>query len=235
MSRLPLFISLIVLPMKVLFAQPVFPELVADAFGSDQELINGIQFANHYSRVDGHPYYLDEQFRPGSLHLNNEVYEGQRIRYNLFSQRIEVEYRSPDGHLNQFMSVPEHIPSFKLENRHFERKQMGNEPPAYYQVISSEVISCYIAWKKIMKLSRSDTSREYQFSAPVSTCWLRLGKEMLPFHNRKDFIAIFPEEIRKDISRLLKEQKYSFKQAGILEAERMILAAMQIYEREILP
>jgi hypothetical protein len=86
-----------------------------------------------------------------------------------------------------------------------------------------------------MKLGRSDSSREYEFSAPGQSCWIRLGEEMIPFHNRKTFAAIFPETMKKEIIGLLKEQKYSFKQAGIGESEEMIRAAIRIYEREIGP
>jgi len=235
MSKLPLIIFLLILPGRNLLAQASFPELVAKAFGSDQELVNGIQFANHYSMVDGHPYFLDEQFRSGSINVNNQVYEGQRIRYNLFSQMLEVEYRTTEGNLNQFMSVPELIPSFTLENRAFVRMQPSDEQTAYYQVISSGTISCYVGWKKTKKLSRSDSSREYQFSAPISTYWLKLGQQLIPFHNKKSFIAIFPEHMKKDISRMLKQERYSFRQASVFEAEEMIQAAIQIYEREELP
>lgn len=235
MYRLPIIIFLLVLTGKDLRAQASFPELVAKAFGSDQELVNGIQFANHYSMVDGHPYFLDEQFRAGSIYVNNQVYEGQRIRYNLFSQKLEVEYQTTEGYLNQFMSVPELIPSFTLGNRSFVCMQPGAEQAAYFQVISSETISCYIGWKKILKLGRSDSSREYQFSAPIRTYWLKLGQKLTPFNNKKSFIAIFPEHMTKEMARMLKQKRYSFRQASVLEAEEMIRAAMQIYERQELP
>jgi hypothetical protein len=235
MTKLLPVIFLLVLSLNALFAQPDFPGLVEGAFGNDQELINGIQFSNHYSLVDGHPYYLDTHFREGSLTLNNERYEDRFIRYNLFSQRLEMEYRTPEGYLNQFMTVPELISSFTLGDRVFERMQPGDESVAYYQVISRGGTNCYIGWKKVMKLSRSDSSREYMFSAPMTTYWLNTAQGLQPFHNKKTFIALFPEAIQKEISRLLKRSKYSFRQPTVTEAESMISAALLLYERGELP
>ena len=230
MSRPAIFIFLFILPVQSLLAQASFQELVESAFGSDQELVNGIQFANQYSLVEGHPYFMDERFRKGSLHTNNQVYEQQRIRYNLYSQRLEVEYRSTEGLLNQFISVPELIPAFTLENRDFIRLKPGDESPSYYQVISSGNISCFIGWKKVMRLSRSDSSREYQFSPLQRTYWMKLDQDLLPFHNRKTFLGLFPDHIQKDLAKLLNQQRFSFRQASVAQTETMIAAAFQIYK-----
>ena len=235
MSALPLTVILLILPVRALLAQPGFPDLVAEAFGNDQELVNGIQFANHYSTVDGHPYFLDEQFRRGSIHMNKVVYEDQRIRYNLFTQKLEVEYLTTAGNLNQYMSVPELIPSFTLDGRTFIRMGPGEGPLAYYQVITSGSTAFYIGWRKIKKLSRGDSSREYMFSTPLSTYWMKQGEDLSPFHNRKSFIALFPEALQKDISRMLKQGKFSFRQPTVPEAENMIEAALRIYERSKSP
>lgn len=235
MTRPVIFICLFILPRQALLAQASFPELVSSAFGSDQELVNGIQFANQYSLVDGHPYFLDEQFRQGSLHMNNQVYEQQKIRYNLYTQRLEVEYRSTEGLLNQFISVPEMISAFTLENRNFIRFRPGIESPAYYQVITSGSISCFIGWNKVMRLSRSDSSREYQFSPPQRTYWIKIDQDLLPFHNKKSFMAIFPDQMQKDLARLLKQHKFSFRQATVSQVESMITVAFQLYQGGGLP
>ena len=231
MKKLPLIIFLLPMPCGLLFAQVSFPDLVEGFFGSDQELVNGLQFSNQYSLVDGHPYFLDEQFRTGSLVVNDEVYQGQQIRYNLFSQRLELEYRTGEGHLNQIITVPGQIPSFTLGNRYFVRLRPGEEPRAYYQVISAGSVTCYIGWKKVKKLSRSDSSREYMFSDPQSTFWLERDQQYSSFHNRKSFVALFPEHLQKEISRLLKQRKFFFRQSGVPETEAMIKAAMQVYIR----
>ena len=235
MSKLPLIIFLLVLPVRALLAQSSFPDLVGAAFGTRQDLVNGIQFANQYSTVDGHPYFLDGQFHSGSILMTHEVYENQRIRYNLYTQRLEVEYITSSGNLNQFISVPELIPSFTLGSRTFVRMWPGDEPAAYFQVISSGTTAFYIGWTKIKKLSRSDSSREYTFSPPLRKYWMRRGQKLSSFHNKKSFMALFPEAVQKDVSRMLKQRKFSFRQATLTEVEQMIEAALLIHERQRYP
>ncbi len=51
--------------MESLSGQGAFADQVDRAFGSSQELVNGIQFTNQYIRADGHPYWIDGGFRTG--------------------------------------------------------------------------------------------------------------------------------------------------------------------------
>ena len=235
MSRLLLIIYLLIQPMLTLLAQSQFTELVESAFGSDQELINGIQFSNHYGQVDGHPYLLDETFREGTVLIVDQLYENLKIRYNLYSQKVEMEYQFSNRTKIQFMSVPEHMPSFSLEGRAFERIQFGDEKPAYYQVVSTESYVCYIGWRKDQTTARNESFRAYQFSAPKATYWLKLGQDVIPFHDRKSFVQIFPEGIQKDILQMLKQQRYSFKNATVVQAEEMLITALGIYEKYVQP
>jgi hypothetical protein len=214
--------------------QATFTELVDRAFGSDQELVNGIQFSNHYGRIDGHPYFLDSRFREGSVWVNNQWYDHIRLRYNLYSQKVEIEYRTINGNLNQYMSVPELMPSFSMEGYHFKRMQFPDEAPIYYLVVSSGRSAGYIGWRKELRISHS-SSRDYEFSPAEIEYWLMLEHLLTPFHNRKTFLAIFPEKMRRNVRKYLKKQKYSFRQPSVQKAVEMIKGALLLYEMEKSP
>lgn len=235
MPKLIPVLYLLVLPLKALLGQSDFPELVEHAFGSDQELINGVQFSNHFGQIGGHPYFLDETFRDGNVYVTDQLYEHLKIRYNLYTQKVEVEYAFSNGSLIQYMSVPEHMPSFSLEGRTFVRRKFGDEEAAYYQEVRLGSHICYIGWRKEMKTSRNDSFRAYEFSLPKITYRLMLDADLRPFHNRKTFVEIFPEEMQKDILKMLKQLRYSFKNATVVQAEEMILAALGIYQNRVLP
>lgn len=235
MLRPSLLISLLVLTLAALDGQVAFPGLVVRAFGSDQELINGIQLCNQYWQFEGHPYFLDGRFRAGSVCINNQRYEQVMLRYNLYSQKVEIDYRTVKGNQYQFMSVAEHIPSFSLDGLEFRRMQFQDETPGYYQVITVGKASCYICWKKDLELSHNNSSRKYEFNPPKIRYWLKLDQQVVSFHNRKTFIETFPVHIQKEISKLLKQRQFSFKQPTAHEAEAMIKATLRLYEMENLP
>jgi len=234
-AKVTLLINFMVLVLATLNGQVSFPDRVVRAFGSDQELVNGIQFSNHYGRIDDQPYFLDGKFQDGSVYLNSQLYEHVMFRYNLYSQKLEIEYHSKEGHLNQFMSVSEKISSFSLNGHLFKRMKFPGEAAAFYQVLSSGSSVCYIAWKKKLGTSKTSSNKEHEFTPPELTYSLKLDQELVHFHNRKTFRDAFPEQMQKKISRLVKQQKYSFKHPTVMEVETMMMAALQLYEREITP
>jgi hypothetical protein len=235
MLKPTLLISLLVLTLSVLKGQHAFPDLVVRAFGSDQELINGILFCNQYGGIEGNPYFLDGKLHVGSVCINNQNYEQVMLRYNLYSQKVEIYYRTVTGNYYWFMSVAEHMPSFSLAGQEFIYMQFPDETPGYYQVILLGKTSCYIGWKKDMERSLSNSTSTYKFSPPIIRYWLKFDQQLVSFHNRKTFIETFPVHRQKEISKLLKQCKFSFKQPTTHEVESMIRSAIPLYEMDNLP
>ena len=232
MPKVSLIISIFLASVLAdLNGQATFSELVARTFGTDQELVNGIQFSNHYGRIDGHPYFLDERFRTGSVYVNNQLYEPVMLRYNLYSQKVEIEYRTIDGNLNQYMSVPELMPSFSMEGYQFRHMEFPGEVPGYYLEVSSGEHKGYIGWRKELRLSHS-SSRDYEFTAEMVSYWMVLEGQPETFHNKRTFLEIFPPQMRSDLAGLLKQRKYSFKHPSVSEAMKMIRAALLLYDKE---
>ena len=224
-------ICLLVLIFGTLNGQLAFPEQVARTFGCDQELVNGIQFANHFGLIDGHPYFLDAGFREGSVYVNSQWYEDVIFRYNLYTQRLEIEYLTANGNVNLYMSVAGMMTSFRMENREFRVMKFPDEEAAYYLVISSGASAAYIGWKKDMVLAETIDSKDYEFTMPEISYWLKLDQELVTFHKRKGFIKAFPEYMQKELLRLVKQRRYIFRYPTVAEAEALMKDALLLYER----
>ena len=212
-------------------AQHTFPEQVARTFGSDQELVNGIQFANHFGLIDGHPYFLDEGFREGSVYVNAKWYEDVIFRYNLYTQRLEIEYLTAEGNLNLYMAVAGMMTSFRMDKREFRLMEFPDEEAAYYLVISSGTSAAYIGWKKDLVLAKTSESKDYEFTMPEISYWLKLDQELVTFHNRKTFRESFPEYMQKELLRMVKQRRYIFSYPTVAEAEALMKDALLLYER----
>ena len=216
------------------FGQGTFPDLVERAFGPDQELVNGIQFSNHYGRIEGHPYLFDGQFHTGSLEINGKLYNGVRVRYNLYTQRPEVEYITVDGFMNQLMAVPERVARFNVKGTHFERLELGTGNPAYYQVIQVNADTCYVAWSKNMGSSTGSVSGS-RFNSPEVSFILNVNRERLVFHNRKTLVNSYPTHSRKALKRLIKESGFSFRDPTPVQCMNFAGSVIQIYREELEP
>ena len=211
----------------LLLAQHSFEELVDRTFGSDQELVNGIQFSNQYIRIEGNPYFMDGRFRIGSVLIGDQFYEYVRMRYNLYTQRLEIEYLAPEDHMNQLITVPEQMPAFFLESFVFRRMQIGEEEPAYYMVLSSENANCYIGWS-VDAVGGGNTER--RFTPVEREFWIQQEDRWTVFHDKKSYIKAFPTEQKKEFKALLKSQKFNFNQAGTLEVLAFVDATLKLLE-----
>lgn len=224
-------VVLFLLPLLSM-AQINFPELVEKAHGSNQELVNGIQFSNHYGRIEGHPYFTDPHFREGSLIIHNQWYEQVQLRYNIYSQKLEMEYLTLEGNLNQLMLTSEKISSFTLAGIEFRRMHFPEDSPGYYQYISSPKTSCYIGWTKELLPSGSSGFYQHEFSSPIRHYWISLDQQMKRFEDRKTYVRAFPPRRQKDFKKLLKKEKYSFKHASAREMVDFVKATLQLYDSE---
>lgn len=211
----------------LLLAQHSFEELVDRTFGSDQELVNGIQFSNQYIRIDGNPYFLDGRFRIGSVLIGDQFYEYVRMRYNLYTQRLEIEYLAPEDHMNQLITVAEQMPAFFLESFVFRRMQIGEEEPAYYMVLSSEKANCYIGWS-VDAVGGGNTQR--RFTPVERKFWIQQEDRWTVFHDKKSYIKAFQTERKKEFKDLLKNIKFNFNQAGTLEVLSFVDATLKLLE-----
>ena len=71
-----------------------YSELVGKAYGLDQELVNGVQYFNRYRATLGHPYFLGDMFQMGSATIRGRNYSDVKLKYDLFSQHLEVKYKN---------------------------------------------------------------------------------------------------------------------------------------------
>ena len=210
-----------------LCGQGGFAEMVDRAFGSNQELVNGIQFTNQYIRSEGHPYWIDGGFKIGSVCINDQWFEQLQLRYNLFSQKLELGYLTPEGHMNQIITVPENINAFFLGGYMFRRVQIGEEASAYYQVVSAGATTCYIRWSRdLLGTKSSGTS----FSPIHREYWMQHGEQWLHFKNQKSYVRAFPKEQKRAFKKLLKQQDFYFWRATTGEMVEMLLASIRLLE-----
>ncbi|MEZ5070439.1 MAG: TonB-dependent receptor [Bacteroidales bacterium] len=203
--------------------------------GSDQDLINGVQFSNHFSAYDGHPYWGDESFREGIVFVNGRRYEGMRMRYNLFTQRLEIEYTDLEGNRNQIMTVPEKIPRFVLDGSIFELWTPPMGEKAYYQSIRGGTSIAYVEWNKTAALSQNNGAKEWEFRETERTYWIRVGGTWHSFRNKKGYRRLFDPPGRRVFLSLLRAQSFSFVHAGPESIQRFLPALLKTLDREYPP
>jgi len=231
MIKPAILLVLFLLIFPSLNAQVTFPNLTEKTFGTDQELVNGILLSNKYWLIGSQPYFFEGKFREGTVNINDQRTEKVLLRYNLYSQRVEINFQNVSGNWQEFESVPQFIPSFSFEGFEFRYMHFPNENPAYYQEISDGKITCYISWMKKMEISHERTE-EFKFGKAIIRYWLKTDENLITFHNRKTFIKSLPEMRHKEASKLLNQLRFYFKEPTPLEIDKFIKAALPLYETD---
>ncbi|MEA3462158.1 MAG: hypothetical protein U9R49_09785 [Bacteroidota bacterium] len=230
-----LFFSVILFPLYG--QQPAggssvpFGDLVNWAYGQDQELVNGMQYYNKHPRSLGHPYLLEGWAHQGSVSIRGKLYRDIWLKYNIHVQQVEVEYQTMNGADNLVILVGDRLDEFTIGEHYFRKLKLAeNGQEQFYQVIGDGRMLLYIQWEKNLVPLVGDSRFIEEFSSPKRTYFLELDGSVQAFHNKKSFIALFPEVIQKDMKRLIKENRLLIKTASSRELELFILAAGSVLE-----
>jgi hypothetical protein len=207
-----------------------YARLVNQAYGQDQELVNGKQYYNRHPRSMGHPYLLEGWVHQGSVTLRGKVYEDIWLRYDIESQQVEVEYRTMNGGDNQVVLVNDRVDEFSIGEYYFKRIKLEPDLPnvQFYQVLGYGRMVWYIRWnKKIVPVS-GDSRFIEEYTQPRRNYLMELDGAVDPFNSRRSFVKLFPREIQKEMRRLIKKNHLQLRSASISELELFIRAATSL-------
>jgi hypothetical protein len=205
-----------------------YAALVEWAYGQDQELVNGLQYYNRHPRSLGHPYLLEGWVHQGSVSLRGKLYPGIWLKYDIYDQQVEVEYRTMNGADNQVILVSDRVDNFFIGSYFFERLKFEEEQVQFYQVIGDGRMVWYIHWeKKLIPVSGNSRFIE-EYSSPKRSYLLKLDGSIHPFNSQKSFVQLFPKAIQKDLKKLIKSNNIQIRGASTEQLELFIMAATNL-------
>jgi hypothetical protein len=214
--------------------QNSFAVRVQQAYGLDQDLVNGIQYHNEHLQALGHPYFLDDSFAKGSVIIKGREFSGIRVKYDIYSQHLEVEYKTFSEVSQHLVTVTDHVNGFMHGDFKFTKLVLDDELK-FYQVIETEKFSCYIHWKK--QLIQISTNPHYteQFTKAVRSYQIHMNGESLSFKSRKTFAGNFPGPLQKKIRSLMRQNQFSFRKAAPDEIIRTMHSVSNLLKSELSP
>lgn len=209
---------------------PYFSTLVDRAYGLDQDLVNGVQYYDRYKSSLGHPYYLSDRFDWGSLSLRGKVYEDVRLKYDLYGQQVEIEYLTFSGGTNRLITPAGRVDEFSYGPYVFQNLALAGKKEKLYQVVMTANFTCFIYREKDLNPLANSMTHTEQFSETKSTYLLEMEGGFFGFNNRRNFIALFPEDAQELIGTYLKAKRFSFKNASA----ETIVSLMDVVSRMIM-
>lgn len=190
--------------------QSGFAEQVDTYFWQDQDLINGFQYGNEYLNVLGEPYLLPSATADGYLIIQGVRYDGVRLRFDVFAQRLELFYKMASGAENRIFPVMEHVDGFGLGELNFAYADLFGTP-GFYQVLDRGSFVLYAGWTKHESPLSGSTRYIAEFSKPEASFALQRDGRLVPVGGRRDFASGFEPEWEKEIRRYLRKRQFQFR------------------------
>jgi hypothetical protein len=207
-------------------------ELVDRAYGQDQELVNGLQYYDYHPRSLGNPYLLEGFVHLGDVSIRGVIYNNVWLQYDIFAQQVEVEYRTMGGADNQVVLVGDRVDEFRIGEYFFMNLSLVGEQERFYQVIGSGRMVCYIKWEKKLIPRVGDSRFTEEFSSPKRKYLLELDGEINDFQSKSDFVKLFPEDRKKEIKKLVRQNSMQFRIASPAQLNLFLIAVSNLLNED---
>jgi len=228
--RICLFLTgLVVGSFSTVSAQPLSPatlrglqEYFTDAFQVDQHLIHGTRYYNMYPAAPGNPFFEPDEFRTGSVIINDKEYRNVRLKYDICNQRLLLRHSIVNSGSADIVLIDDAIREFAFDGKVFRKYTIPKKGEQYCQEIGTGSLRCLYFWhKELVPLSNSLDSYN-QYTNPEKNSYLIRNGEQFPFKGEKSFIKCFPLTQQHDIRKFVKENRIILRHAADADMLKLI-------------
>jgi len=188
-------------------------ELFDQVNGPDYTLLNGRQY-EVLNSGNTHPFFKTEQYRPGSVVLEGEAYEGVTINYDIHDQQLILQYPVNSGQDLQIVLNRESIDRFQIDGLTFRRMPFPESGSAFFQVLYPGDLSCFLLWKKTLIRSTVSGTTRYTYSKQSREVYLQREGQLFQVKNASSFTGMFDDAYQKEIKAFLRREKIRFRDAS---------------------
>lgn len=216
--RTPLIITVVVvlLGLPKLNAQQIaITDYLAECerkYGSDADLVNGEKYYYPYRQSQGDPFFFSES-RSAVILIHNKEFEGQQLRYDVFNQKLILDFKDIYGSTSSLVLRNEWVEAFAFENQKFIRMDDPEGEPGFFQLVAGGHVSCIYEWSKDQLLNLNSGVQSYYFTEPKKESYLVIGGQFYPYRSNKSFLKAFDPERQKTVKQFMKQTKIKVNKA----------------------
>jgi hypothetical protein len=183
-------------------------EAVQNAYGFNQELVNGTYYEDMYRNAIGHPFFQADEYQSGMLLFRNRAYGPLEMKYDIYDQKILVKYTFGNS-IVLFIPPVDFIDQFTLNGKTFIKYGEPGKEQRFFQVIGPNGnLQCFYHWRK----TRNDSYHmpqylSHEFHKSDKKCYLLLNNELKIYRGNRSFVNLFPKQAQKKIRHFIKNQK----------------------------
>jgi hypothetical protein len=210
-------------------AQQVSPETLqrlqeyfTDAFQADQHLIHGTRYYNLYPAAPGNPFFEPDEFRTGSVIINDREYTNVLLKYDICNQRLLLHYSLMKGGAGDIVLIQDAIREFAIDGKVFRKYTIPKKGEQYCQEIGTGSLRCLYFWHKELVPLNNSLDSYNQYTNPEKNSYLIRNGELFPFDGGKSFIRCFPSAQQHEVKKYIKENRIIMRHATDADMRQLI-------------
>jgi hypothetical protein len=183
-------------------------------YGIDPDLLNGRRYSSNLSHnIQGHPYFFDPVYEPGSLMIRGNVYDGVLLNYDIYNQELVLRYQKPNNSFDFIALSKAWLDGFHLQGRKFVLLGIGEGKKEYFQVIGQDSLEILYYWEKELILSKEPGNTHYSLSEPSRTMYLYRNGEFYLFRNNREYVNFFGPTQKEQMKNYIRENRINVRKA----------------------
>ena len=194
-----------------------------EVYSMDPELYNGRIFTEVYRiGVYGNQFFLNEDFQPGDLGLNNRIYKNQELNYEVYRQKLLMSFEN-DINARVVIEIPlMNTQFFYFENKYFEILNWKDDSKKIFQVFGDDHCKILIQWSKSLSTKSQTGSFQRKFSDLKKQIWFLKNGEYHHVKKNKSLIELFESEQQANLQKWFKSNRVKIQKAN--DADLKLLA-----------
>ncbi|MHC1707296.1 MAG: hypothetical protein AB9842_07205 [Bacteroidales bacterium] len=196
---------------------------VSSLIGIDPVLHNGKQYT-YYPPLGtgGHQYYSSSHYPTGKLWIRGNVYENQRLNYDVYNQHLILFYKDADGSGKTIIVSDAWLEAFTLGSSKFIFIPDNDSIKHIYQEIGNGSMKVLFRWRKEWILEPSVGAHMYIFTSPAREMFLFENSSLRAFNNNRSFVNLFKTEEQALVKKYLRQHHIKIKKADTDKIVRLV-------------
>ena len=177
-------------------------------YGVDQRLVSGLLYNRILpGSVLGNPYFIDEEWKRGSVEFEDALFENLNLRYDIEVNKIVLCFTTTHGSNMQIALDNTAIKSMNVDGRRlvpFPGK-IGTDTTLFCEEMAGGKLAYLILRVKVMAVQTGTGNRGYYYKEDLSQ-WLFTDSLLAPFRSKKNIYRLYPEH-KQVIRQYLRSEK----------------------------
>jgi hypothetical protein len=200
-------------------------------YGNDADLVNGEKYYYPYRQSQGDPFLFSEA-RAAVIQIHDKAFVGQMLRYDIFNQKLVLDFQDLYGATNSLVLRDEWVKSFAFEDKKFVRIKDSEGRETYFQLVSDGHLSCVYKWSKDHLLNLSSGTQNYYFTEANKTSYLVIGGQFYPYRSNRSFLKAIEPGLQKTVKQFIKQSKVKVNKAPDAQIRHLVDYCNSLYHED---